>query len=55
MWEEGEDYIPQGFVITEPDILAEVGPLPQGETVIRFPKRMTQFFTEVAGAGRADG
>jgi hypothetical protein len=54
VWEDGDDYILQGFVITEPAVLDQVGNLPKGETVIRFPKRMMQFFPEVAGASRTD-
>jgi len=28
--------------------------MPEGETLIRFPKRMMQFFPEVAGGGNSN-
>ncbi len=41
------DYILQGWVITDAQTLAEVGQVPPGELVMRFPRRMTSFFPEV--------
>jgi hypothetical protein len=46
------DYILQGWKITDPGIMADVqatGPVPDHEAVIRFPRRMMQFFPEVSG------
>lgn len=51
VWEDGDDYILQGFTVSDD---ATLGELPAGETRIRFPKRMMQFFPEVSGARRAD-
>ncbi|MEU7744032.1 hypothetical protein [Nonomuraea sp. NPDC049158] len=54
VWEDGNDYILQGFTVTDPSTLQEVGDLPEGETLIRFPKRMTQFFPEVTRGSHGD-
>jgi hypothetical protein len=51
LWDDGDNYVIQGWVITDPVTLAEVGTVPAGETVLRFPKRMMQFFREAGGAG----
>ena len=40
------DYILQGWRITEPETLAEIGKIPDRETVVRFPRRMARFFLE---------
>lgn len=55
VWEDTEtsEYVLQGYVVADPAALG-VGPVPDGETVIRFPKRMMRFFPEVNGGGRAD-
>ncbi|GAB2732061.1 hypothetical protein [Kitasatospora kifunensis] len=41
-------YLLQGWKVTDPDRLAQLD-LPDHETVIEFPRRMVQFFPEVAG------
>ena len=51
VWEDGDDYILQGFTITDAATLQHVGEIPEGETLIRFPKRMMRFFPEVASGG----
>jgi hypothetical protein len=38
----------QGYKITDPAVLAQLN-IPKHETVIRFPRRMMQFFPEVNG------
>lgn len=38
------DYVLQGWRITDPETLAEIGEIPDRETVIRFPGRMARFF-----------
>ena len=40
------DYILQGWRVTDDATLAEVGEVPERETLVRFPSRMTQFFRE---------
>ncbi|MEU0519768.1 hypothetical protein [Streptosporangium sp. NPDC006007] len=54
VWEDGDDYILQGFTITDTATLQHVGDMPEGEMLIRFPKRMMQFFPEVAGGGNSN-
>ena len=46
------DYILQGWVITDENALAQIGHIPPGELVMRFPHRMLTFFPE--GGGRDD-
>ncbi|MFS4093960.1 hypothetical protein [Streptomyces sp. AF1A] len=50
--DETGNYILQGWRVTDPARLAELD-IPDHETVIEFPRRMTQFFLEVNGGGRA--
>jgi hypothetical protein len=46
--ETDDSYVLQGYKITDPAVLAQLT-LPAHETVIRFPRRMMQFFPEVKG------
>jgi len=53
--EETGEYILQGWKINDPDTMAEIqatGPIPDHEVVMRFPRRMMQFFPEVSGDDR---
>ena len=54
VWDDGDAYVLQGWRITDPATLAEIGEIPSHETVIRFPKRMMRFFPEVT-TGANDG
>ncbi|MCC5582025.1 hypothetical protein IMZ11_41145 [Microtetraspora sp. AC03309] len=56
IWEDTEagEYVIQGYIVTSVDTLATVGELPNGETVLRLPKRMMQFFPEVNGDARSE-
>ena len=47
VWDDGDAYVLQGWRITDPATLAQVGNVPDHETVIRFPKRMMSLFPEV--------
>ena len=38
-------WLVQGFVVTDPEALAEMD-IPEGESVVEIPDRMIQFFTE---------
>ena len=38
-------WVVQGWVITDPDVLAEMN-IPAGETAVEIPDRMIQFFRE---------
>ena len=42
-------WLVQGFVVTDPDALAEMD-IPEGESVVEIPDRMIQFFKEDRGA-----
>lgn len=46
VWDDGDSYVIQGWRITDPAVLAEVGEIPAHETVLRIPKRLMQFFPE---------
>ena len=48
IWADGDDYVVQGWRITDADTLGQIGDVPGHETVVRIPKRMMQFFPEVA-------
>lgn len=39
IWADGQDYVVQGFV-PDPGTLAEIGQIPQGEAVIRVPRKL---------------
>lgn len=53
LWDDGDCYVIQGWCITDPVMLAEIGAVPVHETVLRLPKRMMQFFREVSNDGAA--
>jgi hypothetical protein len=54
VWDNGDTYVVQGFRITDPSLLTDVGEIPPHEAVVEIPKRMLQFFPEVNGGGRAE-
>lgn len=55
IYDNGDTYVIQGWKITDLAVLQELGELPEHETVVEMPKRMMQFFPEVAGdEGSAD-
>lgn len=51
IYDNGDTYVIQGWKIVNPAVLADVGALPEHETVVEIPKRMMQFFPEVGGGG----
>ena len=53
LWDDGDCYVIQGWRITDPGTLAEIGAVPAHETVLRLPKRMMPFFREVSSDGAA--
>jgi len=53
VWDDGDCYVIQGWRITDPGTLAQIGTVPGHETVLRLPKRMMQFFKEVSNGGAA--
>jgi hypothetical protein len=38
-------YIAQGWVVTDPQVLADVGPVPDGEAIIEVPEDVLKFYT----------
>ncbi len=51
VWEDGDDYVVQGWRITDAATLDAIGEIPAHETVIRIPKRLMVVFPEVNGGG----
>lgn len=47
IWDNGDTYVIQGWRIVDPTVLAEIGGIPEHETVLEIPKRMMPFFPEV--------
>ncbi len=37
-------YIAQGWIVTDPQALAEIGPIPKGETIIEIPEDVLNFY-----------
>jgi hypothetical protein len=37
-------YIAQGWVVTDPRVLADVGPVPEGEAIIEIPEDVLKFY-----------
>lgn len=37
-------YIAQGWVVTDPQTLAEIGPIPEGEAIIEIPEDVLKFY-----------
>jgi len=38
-------YIAQGWVVTDPQVLADVGPVPDGEAIVEIPEDVLKFYT----------
>jgi hypothetical protein len=49
LWEAGDDYVIQGFTL-DAGTLGEVGAVPDGEAVIRVPKKLMRHLREARGA-----
>ncbi|MGE5287657.1 MAG: hypothetical protein ACM3ML_10725 [Micromonosporaceae bacterium] len=37
-------YIAQGWVVTDPQALSEIGPIPEGEAVVEIPEDVLAFY-----------
>lgn len=37
-------YIAQGWVVTDPQALADIGPIPEGEAIIEIPEDVLRFY-----------
>ncbi|RCG32011.1 hypothetical protein DQ384_05575 [Sphaerisporangium album] len=41
LWDtDGDEYVIQGFTVTDAEALADIGAVPDGELIIRVPKRL---------------
>jgi hypothetical protein len=47
LYESETGFLVQGWVISDPAVLAELGDVPAGEAVVEIPRRMLQFFPGV--------
>lgn len=47
LWASGDEYVIQGFTL-DPDTLREVGSVPDGELVIRVPKKLMEYLARDA-------
>jgi hypothetical protein len=48
LWADGQDYVIQGFK-PDADTLSEVGTVPDGEAVIRVPKKLMEHLAKELG------
>lgn len=37
-------YVAQGWVVTDPQVLADIGPVPDGEAIIEIPEDVLKFY-----------
>jgi hypothetical protein len=37
-------YIAQGWVVTDPQVLTDVGPIPDGEAIVEIPEDVLKFY-----------
>jgi hypothetical protein len=44
-------YIAQGWVVTDPQALADVGPVPEGEAIIEIPEEVLEFYARSCTEG----
>jgi hypothetical protein len=42
LYQDGEDYLVQGYAVTEPQLLAELN-IPDGEAVVRVPPSLWKY------------
>ncbi len=49
---ERKTYIAQGWVVTDPSVLASVGPVPDGEAIIEIPEDVLEFYRRGQGEER---
>lgn len=43
-------YIAQGWVVTDPQVLTDVGPIPAGEAIVEIPEDVLKFYQRERGA-----
>jgi hypothetical protein len=42
LYQEGDDYLVQGYLVTDPELLAELD-IPPGESVVRVPESLWKY------------
>jgi hypothetical protein len=47
-------YIAQGWVVSDPQVLADIGPVPDGEAIIEIPEDVLKFYQRNQPGGSAD-
>jgi hypothetical protein len=53
LYEDGDDYLVQGYTVDDPVIVAQLKSIPRGETVVRVPKDLMSYLPKDVG-GLAD-
>lgn len=43
-------YIAQSWVVTDPQVLTDVGPIPAGEAIVEIPEDVLKFYQRERGA-----
>jgi hypothetical protein len=49
IYETDTGFLVQGWIVTDPEALAQLGDLPAGETIVEIPRRMLRFFPQETG------
>jgi hypothetical protein len=52
LYQDGDDFLVQGYAVTEPELLAELN-VPDGEAVVRVPKSLWKYLGSGTGTGTA--
>jgi hypothetical protein len=52
LYQDGDDYLVQGYAVTEPELLAELN-VPDGEAVVRVPRSLWKYLTTGTADERA--
>jgi hypothetical protein len=52
LYRDGDDYLVQGYAVTEPELLAELN-VPAGEAVVRVPPSLWKYLANAAADERA--
>jgi hypothetical protein len=54
LYQDGDDFLVQGYAVTEPELLAELN-VPAGEAVVRVPKSLWKYLATGTADERAHG
>jgi len=52
LYQDGDDYLVQGYAVTEPELLAELN-IPAGEAVVRVPPSLWKYLANGTAGERA--